>query len=407
MSSTISTSPDGWMIISSLEQPHSQQSTASSGQSGPEIADDNEIELLSVSWNQNYGRFAFGTSNGFRIYNCDSLTEAFRRDFNGGGFRIVEMLFHCNFLALVGEDTNTQFPPNKVMIWDDHQRRCTYELTFRSHVRGVKLRRDLIVVVLENKIYVYNFADLKLVHQIETLSNPKGLCCLSYHSNTLVLTCPGIRQGEVRIEHPFLKMKKFISAHDSQIACMTLTLNGLLLATASTKGTLIRIFNTNDGTRLQEVRRGLDRADIYSISFSPNERWLAVSSDKGTVHVFSLRVKAAGGDASTQLVAAQIPGNVKQNAVVSAKTGGNTNSSFHFMKGVLPKCFSSERSSAQFHVPEERCHIAAFDAQDTVMILGMDGRYCSYDFDLESIKKLCRNTNRITPARRRAKKKDK
>ncbi|URE25785.1 zinc finger C3HC4 type family protein [Musa troglodytarum] len=381
MSSTISTSPDGWMIISSLEQPHSQQSTASSGQSGPEIADDNEIELLSVSWNQNYGRFAFGTSNGFRIYNCDSLTEAFRRDFNGGGFRIVEMLFHCNFLALVGEDTNTQFPPNKVMIWDDHQRRCTYELTFRSHVRGVKLRRDLIVVVLENKIYVYNFADLKLVHQIETLSNPKGLCCLSYHSNTLVLTCPGIRQGEVRIEHPFLKMKKFISAHDSQIACMTLTLNGLLLATASTKGTLIRIFNTNDGTRLQEVRRGLDRADIYSISFSPNERWLAVSSDKGTVHVFSLRVKAAGGDASTQLVAAQIPGNVKQNAVVSAKTGGNTNSSFHFMKGVLPKCFSSERSSAQFHVPEERCHIAAFDAQDTVMILGMDGSFYKCAFD--------------------------
>jgi WD repeat-containing protein 45 len=48
-------------------------------------------------------------------------------------------------------------------------------------------------------------------------------------------------------------MAKTISAHDSHISCMSLTMDGLLLATASTKGTLIRIFNTMDGTRLQEV----------------------------------------------------------------------------------------------------------------------------------------------------------
>ncbi|KAJ0520417.1 hypothetical protein HanIR_Chr10g0459141 [Helianthus annuus] len=47
-------------------------------------------------------------------------------------------------------------------------------LSFRSEVRGVRLRRDRIVVVLEQKILVYNFADLKLLHQIETFANPKG-----------------------------------------------------------------------------------------------------------------------------------------------------------------------------------------------------------------------------------------
>ena len=31
-----------------------------------------------------------------------------------------------------------------------------------------------IVVVLENKVYVYNFADLQLLHQIETCPNPRG-----------------------------------------------------------------------------------------------------------------------------------------------------------------------------------------------------------------------------------------
>lgn len=254
MNSTISTSrgilPPTRVV--SYESPEAG-SSASFSQLEPDMNKDDETELLSVSWNQDYGCFAAGTSSGFRIYNCDPFKETFRRDLKSGGFKIVEMLFRCNILALVGGGANSQYPPNKVMIWDDHQSRCISEFSFRSEVRAVKLRRDRLVVVLEHKIYVYNFTDLKLLHQIETLANPRGLCCLSHHLNTSVLACPGLQRGQVRIEHFGLNMTKFINAHDSHIACFTLTMDGLLLATASNKGTLIRIFNTMDGTRLQEV----------------------------------------------------------------------------------------------------------------------------------------------------------
>lgn len=238
--------------LAACESPHARPSFPFS-QPESEHSESDETELLSVSWNQDCGCFAAGTSCGFRIYNCEPFKETFRRDLKSGGFGIVEMLFRCNILALVGGGTNTQYPPNKVMIWDDHQSRCIGEFSFRSDVRAVKLRRDRIVVVLEHKIYVYNFMDLKLLHQIDTLTNPRGLCCLSHHSNTSVLACPGLQRGQVRIDHFGLKVTKFINAHDSNIACFTLTMDGLLLATASTKGTLIRIFNTMDGTRLQEV----------------------------------------------------------------------------------------------------------------------------------------------------------
>lgn len=149
------------------------------------------------------------------------------------------------------------------MIWDDHQSRSVGEFAYRSNVRAVKLRQDRIIVVLEYKIYVYNFTDLKLLHQIETLSNPKGLCCLTHDPHTLVLVCPGLHQGQVRVEHFSLKVTKFINAHDSTIACFTLTMDGLLLATASMKGTLIRIFNTMDGTRLQEVMLSLFFSQLW------------------------------------------------------------------------------------------------------------------------------------------------
>ncbi|XP_047270813.1 autophagy-related protein 18d isoform X3 [Capsicum annuum] len=353
-----------------------------SGHSEPEISDSDETELHSVSWNQDYSCFAAGTSRGFRVYNCDPFKETFRRDLKSGGFRIVEMLFRCNILALVGAKANTQYPPNKVIIWDDHQSRCIGEFSFRSEVHAVKLRRDCIVVILEHKIYVYNLMDLKLLHQIETVANPRGLCCLSHHLNTSVLACPGLRKGQIRVEHFGLNMTKLIKAHDSQVACLTLTIDGLLLATASTRGTLIRLFNTMDGTQLQEVRRGVDRADICSIALSPNVQWLVVSSDKGTIHVYSLRVRVVGEDAAAD-AAVRTPTLLGQtssaslDALISPSTGANPGSSFSFMKGVLPKYFSSEWSFAQFRLPECTQYIAAFGSQNTIITAGTDGRYLS------------------------------
>lgn len=39
---------------------------------------------------------------------------------------------------------------------------------------------------------------------------------------------------------------------------------------------------------MQELRRGSEPAHIHSLAFSKHCDWLAVSSDKGTVHIFAL-----------------------------------------------------------------------------------------------------------------------
>jgi WD40 repeat protein len=79
-----------------------------------------------------------------------------------------------------------------------------------------------------------------------------------------------------------------IAAHESLIAFLALNNEGTLLATASDKGTLIRIYSTETGNFLSELRRGTEKAEIYSICFNSTSKFLACSSDRGTIHIFSL-----------------------------------------------------------------------------------------------------------------------
>jgi len=58
---------------------------------------------------------------GFIVSNLDPLAERFRRDFDDGGFEMVEMLFKTNLMVLIGGGKNTKYPANKVIIWDDFQ----------------------------------------------------------------------------------------------------------------------------------------------------------------------------------------------------------------------------------------------------------------------------------------------
>ena len=65
--------------------------------------------------------------------------------------------------------------------------------------------------------------------------------------------CPGSHRGHVRVE--LLEHRKTFSvqAHNSPLSCLALTLDGSRVATASEKGTILRIFDSFTGKQLQEV----------------------------------------------------------------------------------------------------------------------------------------------------------
>lgn len=329
-------------------------------------------------FNQDSSCFAMATTDGFRVYNCEPLEEAYRRQFLDGGIGIVEMLYRCQIVALVGGGPVPKWPSSKVMIWDDAQGRCIGELNFRTPARAVRLRRERICVALEHKVLVYNFSDLRLTHSIETASNAGGLLALSTLSDHAVLACPGQHAGQVRVEAFDSCRTKFIQAHNSPLAALALSGSGRVLATASAKGTLIRTWSAADGTRLQELRRGADPARVYCLAFSRGERpdWLAVTSDKGTLHVFALAAGAGSGQGG---------GGAAEQGSASPSRSANPVSALSRVGAYLPVgrgYFKPERSFVQYRLPDGSRAVVAWGAAPcTLHVLTAAGHFHGVSFD--------------------------
>ena len=133
---------------------------------------------------------------------------------------------------------------------------------------------------------------LQVLHTIrDTPANPKGIIALSINSDNSYLAYPGSGQiGEVQVFDTLnLDAVTMIPAHDAPLAALSFNSSGSLLATASEKGTVIRIFSIPSGNKLYELRRGIKRcAAIYSLSFSPDDKYLSASSNTETIHIFKL-----------------------------------------------------------------------------------------------------------------------
>jgi WD40 repeat protein len=201
------------------------------------------------------------------------------------------MLYRTNILAIVGGGRSPRYAPNKVILFDEKLGKPQAELEFRSEVKRVILRKDRIVVVLDGKIHVFTLEKSpKLLQAYESHGNPSGLCSVSIAEDSNVMVFPASQDGHVCITGigGNASVTSIVPAHESPLAALAIDDAGNLLATASEKGTLIRVFDIKSGRLLCELRRGTDRAEIFSIEFNRDGTKLCVASDKGTVHVFSL-----------------------------------------------------------------------------------------------------------------------
>ena len=250
---------------------------------------ENSDSTIKLSFNQDNSCFSVATEKGFKIYQTYPFKGPIERNMNGG-IGAVEMIYKSNFLAMIGGGEAPLFNNNKVVIWDENKSRIISDLKFLTNVINIKLKKDLLFVVCESRIYIFNLNTYDTIYTIDTGKNLKGLIAINNDPTFTVMAYPSIKGlDNVTIKH-FKNKKNVIDIEQNYIiSFMAINYDGTLLATSNEKGTLIKIFSCIDGNFLMLFRRGYEKVENIYLSFDNENKFMAVTSTKGTIHIFSLK----------------------------------------------------------------------------------------------------------------------
>lgn len=143
---------------------------------------------------------------------------------------------------------------------------------------------------------------------------PKGLLAIATAQGSSLLAMPGRQAGHVQLvalppcpstsSNPISSSSSsqpqfrspIILAHTHPLSALACTANGSHILTTSERGTLLRVWDTSRGRLERELRRGMDRAEMWGVKFEDEVQegdrirkggMVVGWSDKGTVHVWA------------------------------------------------------------------------------------------------------------------------
>lgn len=329
------------------------------------------LRLGCASFNQDSTSLALGTRSGYRLF---SLTMVDKLDCihesDTPEVFIVERLFSSSLVVVVSSSM-----PQRMNIYHFKKGTEICNYSYPSHILSVRLSRQRLVVCLEESIYIHNIKDMKLLKTLlNTPSNPAGLCALSINHSSSYLAYPGSATiGEIIVyDANALDTVTMIPAHDSPLAALSFNTSATKLASASERGTVIRVFSVPEGQRLFEFRRGMKRyVSISSLSFSPDGQFLCASSNTETVHIFKLEQLGPSGQ--------------DEAATWTAYVGKMFTAASSYLPAQVSGMMSQDRAFATVHLfssgQKNVCTLAIIQKLLRLLVATADGQVFIYDVD--------------------------
>lgn len=332
-----------------------------------------------ITFNQDYSSISIGTKLGYSLYTLDNDIDQLQKTFQGvehTDICIVERLFSSSLVVIV-----SLLSPRKLRLYHIKKRTEISIHSYTNTILSVKLNRKRLIICLEDQLYIHSLKDdLTVKWVIRNIPpNPNGLCALSPSEDRCFLAYPASqRSGEVQIfDTVELKNKILIPAHDNPLAALSFNQQSTMLASASEKGTVIRVHSIDEGQCLYEFRRGYARCvDIYSLSFSLDSLFLAASSSTETVHIFRLD-QTKDDQQSTSIPNQSTWGSYLGKALVQSST---------YISSHVSDMLHQWRSFATCRLPFKQlknvCAITTIDKQPRVLVVSSEGYLYIYDLDV-------------------------
>ncbi|QLL30865.1 hypothetical protein HG536_0A06800 [Torulaspora globosa] len=300
------------------------------------------------------------------IYNCDPFGKCFElndRTENDGhetsaqydtakqrsiptvdrGF-IIEMLFSTSLVAIADRSRGSS-NGRKLKIVNTKRNSTICELSFPHEIVDVVMNRKRMCILLESdQIYVYDISCMKPLETIDLWEDhfkkavkesrkpsagrvlndasrrrnswghrmrprmalsgdDRSILCYTSYSATKSNPESYLLHDVVVYDALNVAPVNYLnSIHKGNISSLAVSHDGKLIATASDKGTIIRVVATGvdseyDSTRplLHEFRRGSRPCNLYQLVFNRNTTLLACVGDTDTIHIFGLNSTDGNG----------------------------------------------------------------------------------------------------------------
>ncbi|XP_022904723.1 WD repeat domain phosphoinositide-interacting protein 4-like [Onthophagus taurus] len=317
--------------------------------------------IISLRFNPDQSMFIACMERGIKIFNVEPLVLQCHLETRPYGTASQCYIYsRSNAIMYIPGGSKPKLGKNHAIFYCKDQDKVVGELKFSSDVVAVRMTHNRCLVAQETQLHIFTFPDrMKFLITLPTIQNRKGLLEVSASrmSEYQIAVFPGFKTGSIQIldlnniESSTSSAPVFIAAHENPIACIAMDLQATKIATASNKGTLIRIWDTRTRNQLLELRRGTDPASIYCINISPNSEFLCCSSDKGTVHIFAIKETHFN------------------------KRMGNT------LRMIGGQYGESQWAFANFTLRSERPCVCGFGEQKSVFAICMDGGIHKYVFN--------------------------
>lgn len=229
------------------------------------------------------------------------------------------MFFSTSLLAVVCNSTVENFTPRVLYLYNTKIDQVICLLRFNEDIQGIRLNQQYLVVVLKQSIIIYTLEKIEPVCTLDMYFNQTsptpaadappphpGTVVLCPQKPILAYPCDPVR-GNVclaRLKDPSTVKPgaaegdadaygsyQILEAHDHPVVALAFRKDGQWLATASQRGTIIRVWDTESKALVMELKRsGFGReATIHSLSFSDDGTMLVCSSSSKTIHIFAIQ----------------------------------------------------------------------------------------------------------------------
>ena len=125
---------------------------------------------------------------------------------------------------------------------------------------------------------------LELLRVEKHCCNASGAGAIRTVGESLLVCHLDSRPGSVTVQWLGEKSRRMtLATHKNPLSAIGISASGERIATASTKGTLLRVFDSVSGKQIREVRMSFSCQQITSLEFSPDDQLIGVGTSDGQV----------------------------------------------------------------------------------------------------------------------------